>query len=175
MRFPAESFKDQGAVDVTTTGVVTTTYSPVVGATVVPPAPTKDMGLDSKNGVANLPNGVTPEMLPRYTRKYSCGFRLPRATRPTPPLYPPFTRRNCSRDIQRVFPLSIRVTVFPISSEIASSPIVRTNQHAPAPDAGSIVTIVCRSEEHTSELQSRGHLVCRLLLEKKKTIKHHDH
>src|SRR5439155_9802938 len=26
-----------------------------------------------------------------------------------------------------------------------------------------------RSEEHTSELQSRGHLVCRLLLEKKKT------
>src|SRR5207253_8534463 len=27
-----------------------------------------------------------------------------------------------------------------------------------------------RSEEHTSELQSRGHLVCRLLLEKKKMI-----
>src|SRR5690625_6820819 len=26
-----------------------------------------------------------------------------------------------------------------------------------------------RSEEHTSELQSRGHLVCRLLLAKKKT------
>src|SRR5215510_2783480 len=28
--------------------------------------------------------------------------------------------------------------------------------------------LVARSEEHTSELQSRGHLVCRLLLEKKK-------
>src|SRR5439155_23931553 len=27
----------------------------------------------------------------------------------------------------------------------------------------------CRSEEHTSELQSRGHLVCRLLPEKKKS------
>src|SRR5690625_2994378 len=27
-----------------------------------------------------------------------------------------------------------------------------------------------RSEEHTSELQSRGHLVCRLLLEKKKQV-----
>src|SRR5690625_6382828 len=27
--------------------------------------------------------------------------------------------------------------------------------------------MVSRSEEHTSELQSRGHLVCRLLLEKK--------
>src|SRR5690625_3400691 len=30
-----------------------------------------------------------------------------------------------------------------------------------------------RSEEHTSELQSRGHLVCRLLLEKKKHDKQH--
>src|SRR5205809_2734368 len=29
-----------------------------------------------------------------------------------------------------------------------------------------------RSEEHTSELQSRLHLVCRLLLEKKKTQRH---
>src|SRR5690625_5403413 len=29
-------------------------------------------------------------------------------------------------------------------------------------------TVYGRSEEHTSELQSRGHLVCRLLLEKKK-------
>src|SRR2546429_6264378 len=29
-----------------------------------------------------------------------------------------------------------------------------------------------RSEEHTSELQSRLHLVCRLLLEKKKTAYH---
>src|SRR5690554_7497864 len=30
-----------------------------------------------------------------------------------------------------------------------------------------------RSEEHTSELQSRPHLVCRLLLEKKKKNKKH--
>src|SRR3712207_7861544 len=29
-----------------------------------------------------------------------------------------------------------------------------------------------RSEEHTSELQSRQYLVCRLLLEKKKNMKH---
>src|SRR5690625_6209722 len=41
-------------------------------------------------------------------------------------------------------------------------------------DAALIVAIpvlvgAVRSEEHTSELQSRGHLVCRLLLEKKKT------
>ena len=30
--------------------------------------------------------------------------------------------------------------------------------------------VECRSEEHTSELQSRRNLVCRLLLEKKNTI-----
>src|SRR5439155_18256501 len=33
----------------------------------------------------------------------------------------------------------------------------------------AIIIEAARSEEHTSELQSRGHLVCRLLLEKKKT------
>src|SRR5437899_12586787 len=43
--------------------------------------------------------------------------------------------------------------------------------------AGSIVTTIAlrsraRSEEHTSELQSLRHLVCRLLLEKKKKQEH---
>src|SRR2546430_4649842 len=33
------------------------------------------------------------------------------------------------------------------------------------------VSLRIRSEEHTSELQSQSNLVCRLLLEKKKTIK----
>src|SRR5215813_15501384 len=33
------------------------------------------------------------------------------------------------------------------------------------------LSVVVRSEEHTSELQSRPHLVCRLLLEKKKKKK----
>src|SRR3712207_8741680 len=33
-----------------------------------------------------------------------------------------------------------------------------------------IPELLVRSEEHTSELQSRQYLVCRLLLEKKKTI-----
>src|SRR5438876_7457571 len=35
------------------------------------------------------------------------------------------------------------------------------------------VTLVVRSEEHTSELQSPVHLVCRLLLEKKKRPRYH--
>src|SRR5690625_6351154 len=39
------------------------------------------------------------------------------------------------------------------------------------PDAlETVADLNVRSEEHTSELQSRGHLVCRLLLEKKNNI-----
>src|SRR5439155_23057956 len=41
-----------------------------------------------------------------------------------------------------------------------------------ADPASHPVGISARSEEHTSELQSRGHLVCRLLLEKKKNKFH---
>src|SRR5687768_17691084 len=40
--------------------------------------------------------------------------------------------------------------------------------HAGGALAGAVVGEIYRSEEHTSELQSRLHLVCRLLLEKKK-------
>src|SRR3989442_10762497 len=39
---------------------------------------------------------------------------------------------------------------------------------------GLLQAVVSRSEEHTSELQSRPHLVCRLLLEKKKKQKKKD-
>src|SRR5690625_5679614 len=38
----------------------------------------------------------------------------------------------------------------------------------PRPELVIVTKAGVRSEEHTSELQSRGHLVCRLLLEKKK-------
>src|SRR5207253_10184721 len=38
---------------------------------------------------------------------------------------------------------------------------------------GARTSPTLRSEEHTSELQSRGHLVCRLLLEKKKQRETH--
>src|SRR5256885_10342886 len=41
-------------------------------------------------------------------------------------------------------------------------------------DAGALGCKAFRSEEHTSELQSPCNLVCRLLLEKKKTSKHHE-
>src|SRR3712207_7348070 len=43
-----------------------------------------------------------------------------------------------------------------------------TSQVPAQPPAVGIASFVDRSEEHTSELQSRQYLVCRLLLEKKK-------
>src|SRR5690606_2489648 len=42
--------------------------------------------------------------------------------------------------------------------------------HTVMPMCCCIVARTCRSEEHTSELQSRENLVCRLLLEKKKDV-----
>src|SRR2546429_3479098 len=42
--------------------------------------------------------------------------------------------------------------------------------HASLDPSSILVSSQSRSEEHTSELQSRLHLVCRLLLEKKKNI-----
>src|SRR5438105_10228928 len=45
------------------------------------------------------------------------------------------------------------------------------NQRLPAGDVTRVAGVTSRSEEHTSELQSRVDLVCRLLLEKKKNKK----
>src|SRR3989449_3808025 len=47
--------------------------------------------------------------------------------------------------------------------------VVQTVIILPMTVAGTVILV--RSEEHTSELQSRLHLVCRLLLEKKKRKK----
>src|SRR3712207_7810515 len=45
----------------------------------------------------------------------------------------------------------------------------------PSLDEGPSGPVVIRSEEHTSELQSRQYLVCRLLLEKKNKPKQQHH
>src|SRR5204863_1100593 len=63
-----------------------------------------------------------------------------------------------------------RSTLFPYTT-LFRSRITPTLKHAPCRlgSAGKPTTRHVRSEEHTSELQSRRDLVCRLLLEKKKT------
>src|SRR2546429_2579177 len=50
-----------------------------------------------------------------------------------------------------------------------------TDRSTSTPRAVSVRRYDARSEEHTSELQSRLHLVCRLLLEKKRDIKYDPH
>src|SRR5215510_15912821 len=57
-----------------------------------------------------------------------------------------------------------RSTLFPYTT------LFRSSRTRPGGFSGGSRVGPCppRSEEHTSELQSRGHLVCRLLLEKKK-------
>src|SRR3989441_7672262 len=47
-------------------------------------------------------------------------------------------------------------------------PVARRRRRERRPERGIDRALRCRSEEHTSELQSLAYLVCRLLLEKKK-------
>src|SRR5690554_7014474 len=47
-------------------------------------------------------------------------------------------------------------------------PVSKADFPTPCCKYSATMTQMLRSEEHTSELQSRPHLVCRLLLEKKK-------
>src|SRR2546422_8210021 len=66
-----------------------------------------------------------------------------------------------------------RSTLFPYTtlfrSYLSNGCAPRTlNPPSGNPSSGCMTTASRRSEEHTSELQSRLHLVCRLLLEKKK-------
>src|SRR5207253_8182010 len=71
-------------------------------------------------------------------------------------------------------PKGVPVTVAMGDDQDAVATKIRAALTADA-DVGAVATGFftvsgSRSEEHTSELQSRGHLVCRLLLEKKKRL-----
>src|SRR3989442_15666068 len=65
-----------------------------------------------------------------------------------------------------IYTLSLH-DALPISSAATRSPPPTAPRSRSWPSTGPGAS---RSEEHTSELQSRPHLVCRLLLEKKKNI-----
>src|SRR5439155_20741275 len=89
--------------------------------------------------------------------------------------HPPSASLSRSRCASFFFFLMIRrpprSTLFPYTTLFRSASSRTYDhirpQHVAAPPP-SPVAYQHRSEEHTSELQSRGHLVCRLLLEKKK-------
>src|SRR5690625_6740556 len=84
------------------------------------------------------------------------GFRLPSALDNRPLTFGEFTERTGQ---------TVYLSATPADYELERSDgwveqIIRPT------GLGDPEVIVKRSEEHTSELQSRGHLVCRLLLEK---------
>src|SRR5258708_21651083 len=73
-----------------------------------------------------------------------------------------------------------RSTLFPYTTLFRSMPaeVRGSSDRCTRPESGpndtrywTSTTVRARSEEHTSELQSPDHLVCRLLLEKKKNKK----
>src|SRR5690554_7306817 len=70
-----------------------------------------------------------------------------------------------------------RSTLFPYTTLFRSELLAAVNNLGIGPQGlggrrtALAVQVEVRSEEHTSELQSRPHLVCRLLLEKKKKKK----
>src|ERR1035438_10762574 len=65
--------------------------------------------------------------------------------------------------------LETKSTFFPTNLDSSSSASKCPKRLTFASGMNSTSKSISRSEEHTSELQSLRHLVCRLLLEKKKT------
>src|SRR5690606_40319441 len=61
-----------------------------------------------------------------------------------------------------------RSTLFPYTTLFRSRPLLSPASTGPGGSSRRCPRCAPRSEEHTSELQSRENLVCRLLLEKKK-------
>src|SRR5947199_7447711 len=67
-------------------------------------------------------------------------------------------------------PMRKVVTPSPVKNNISLALRLHTKKSTVVPKP--IELVMTRSEEHTSELQSLRHLVCRLLLEKKKKQNH---
>src|SRR3712207_7707893 len=80
----------------------------------------------------------------------------------------PYTTLFRSHRFARIATAAVVLLVAPALDELGAQ-LVPTDGPTPA---ASTPTRDKRSEEHTSELQSRQYLVCRLLLEKKKSTPH---
>src|SRR5690348_17815321 len=112
-----------------------------------------------------------------YDHYYGSGLYDARYPRPNPPTYRSAMRlaRTSSRILdfgagsgRYTMPFLRATNAFVCAYDISADACKALELQAATADAGSQrLLITARSEEHTSELQSPVHLVCRLLLEKK--------
>src|SRR2546428_8641421 len=90
-----------------------------------------------------------------------------------PPRSTLFPYTTLFRSVVVVRPDHVATVVHPLAREIEQRAVVPAGDGEvvvrDVPGLEQILEVI-RSEEHTSELQSRSDLVCRLLLEKKKSI-----
>src|SRR5690625_6409745 len=78
----------------------------------------------------------------------------------------PFVVGNVGLKAGRSIPFILPITNKPLTTNAPVLPAEIQASARPSFTSVAAKTREARSEEHTSELQSRGHLVCRLLLEK---------
>src|SRR5690625_5472015 len=82
----------------------------------------------------------------------------------------PVQDRSIEYNDNRISKYTAQLGKCAVTGTILSCEEIHCHHIKPRADGGTdkFQNLIRRSEEHTSELQSRGHLVCRLLLEKKK-------
>src|SRR5690625_6344934 len=100
----------------------------------------------------------------RTVRPY-WSYRAPAVQRPTTTHDAYTARAALTSQAARSKGIARKVTI--LLAEIATNSIISRGEANTAHSFRPRGPSAWRSEEHTSELQSRGHLVCRLLLEKK--------
>src|SRR3712207_7720185 len=87
----------------------------------------------------------------------------------------PYTTLFRSQLVERLLPPVPVDEVVPVGDQVPERAAVVAERHAALHAARALARELGlrqdRSEEHTSELQSRQYLVCRLLLEKKKNTR----
>src|SRR3712207_8439111 len=86
--------------------------------------------------------------------------RPPRST-----LFPYTTLFRSGNHLIHALRRNVNMTILLFNNRIYG---LTKGQYSPTSEVGKVTKSTPRSEEHTSELQSRQYLVCRLLLEKKK-------
>src|SRR5690625_5878863 len=102
-------------------------------------------------------------MVGRVAKKYSVNTTTISTENPTFNSAVPTPKMPPSRFVMFALLEANRLTSVVITVATSNSSSIARKKS----DSMKSLTTWGRSEEHTSELQSRGHLVCRLLLEKK--------